>query len=81
MGWRTLRVAVVADGNNLFFTIGHSTRMIAQFVTLLGLLVDVRSIPRSRISLYFFAFGSGAASLSCALRGPVRWGIPVTNAL
>jgi uncharacterized protein (DUF488 family) len=40
------------------FTIGHSTRMIAEFVTLLqevnvGLLVDVRSIPRSRTNPQF----------------------------
>jgi uncharacterized protein (DUF488 family) len=36
-----------------FFTIGHSTRSIAEFVDLLrashiGLVVDVRRIPRSR---------------------------------
>ena len=29
--------------------------------------------------LYYFAFGSGAASSSCALRGPVRVGIPVIS--
>ena len=33
------------------------------------------------ISLYLIAFGSGAASFSCALRGPVCWGIPVINPL
>ncbi|HWL46582.1 MAG TPA: DUF488 domain-containing protein [Sphingomonadaceae bacterium] len=38
---------------NPFFTIGHSTRSLAEFVDLLresrvGLVVDVRSIPRSR---------------------------------
>src|SRR5258708_20631690 len=36
-----------------FFTIGHSTRPIAEFIDLLvasevGLVVDVRTIPRSR---------------------------------
>jgi uncharacterized protein (DUF488 family) len=36
-----------------FFTIGHSTRPIGEFVDLLvaskiGLVVDVRTIPRSR---------------------------------
>ena len=40
------------------FTIGHSTRMNAEFVTLLqevnvGVLVDVRSIPRSRANPQF----------------------------
>lgn len=29
--------------------------------------------------IYFVAFGSGAASVSCSLRGPVRWGIPVVK--
>jgi hypothetical protein len=33
------------------------------------------------ISLYFIAFGSGAASSDCAVRGPVRVGIPVINPL
>jgi hypothetical protein len=33
------------------------------------------------ISLYLAAFGSGAVSFSCALRGPVRSGIPLTNPL
>jgi uncharacterized protein (DUF488 family) len=42
------------------FTIGHSTRTIAEFVTLLrqvavNLLVDVRSIPRSRTNPQFNA--------------------------
>ena len=30
---------------------------------------------------YLRAFGSGATSVSCALRGPVRSGMPVINAL
>jgi uncharacterized protein (DUF488 family) len=43
---------------NTFFTIGHSTRTLAQFVDLLresrvDLLVDVRSIPRSRTNPQF----------------------------
>src|SRR6185437_9080324 len=38
---------------NAFFTIGHSTRSVEQFVDLLlphgiGVVADVRSIPRSR---------------------------------
>jgi uncharacterized protein (DUF488 family) len=42
------------------FTIGHSTRTIAEFVALLGqvavdLLVDVRSVPRSRTNPQFNA--------------------------
>ena len=42
------------------FTIGHSTRTIAEFVTLLrqvsvNLLIDVRSIPRSRTNPQFNA--------------------------
>ena len=42
------------------FTIGHSTRTIAEFVTLLrqvsvDMLVDVRSIPRSRTNPQFNA--------------------------
>lgn len=41
-----------------FFTIGHSTRSIAEFVDLLGesdieLVVDVRAIPRSRSNPQF----------------------------
>lgn len=43
---------------NPFFTIGHSTRTLAEFVDLLresrvGLVVDVRSIPRSRTNPQF----------------------------
>ncbi|MEO6804463.1 MAG: DUF488 domain-containing protein [Granulicella sp.] len=42
-----------SDGGRTIFTIGHSTRTIVEFVELLkqvdvDLLVDVRSIPRSR---------------------------------
>jgi uncharacterized protein (DUF488 family) len=43
---------------NTFFTIGHSTRTLAQFADLLqesdvDLVVDVRSIPRSRTNPQF----------------------------
>jgi uncharacterized protein (DUF488 family) len=43
---------------NTFFTIGHSTRTLAQFIDLLresrvDLVVDVRSIPRSRTNPQF----------------------------
>lgn len=43
---------------NTFFTIGHSTRTIAEFVGLLGesrvdFVVDVRSMPRSRTNPQF----------------------------
>ncbi|MGA8901954.1 DUF488 family protein [Bradyrhizobium sp.] len=41
-----------------FFTIGHSTRTIVEFVDLLqesgvGLVIDVRSMPRSRTNPQF----------------------------
>jgi uncharacterized protein (DUF488 family) len=43
---------------NPFFTIGHSTRAVAEFVDLLaqaeiGMLVDVRTLPRSRTNPQF----------------------------
>jgi len=41
----------------------------------LGLML----VSRPSVSLYFVALGSGAASVSWALRGPVRCGIPVIN--
>jgi uncharacterized protein (DUF488 family) len=46
------------DDTNIFFTIGHSTRTIAEFVDLLressiGLVIDVRSMPRSRANPQF----------------------------
>jgi uncharacterized protein (DUF488 family) len=45
-------------GMNTFFTIGHSTRTLAEFVDLLressvDLVVDVRSMPRSRTNPQF----------------------------
>ena len=48
------------DVGGVVFTIGHSTRTLAEFVALLGefgvtLLVDVRSIPRSRTNPQFNA--------------------------
>jgi uncharacterized protein (DUF488 family) len=47
-------------GNPTIFTIGHSTRTIAEFVALLAqvgvnLLIDVRSVPRSRKNPQFNA--------------------------
>ena len=46
------------DDTNTFFTIGHSTRTIVEFVDLLresgvGLVIDVRSMPRSRTNPQF----------------------------
>ena len=43
---------------NPFFTIGHSTRTVSEFVDLLrpqevGLVVDVRTVPRSRTNPQF----------------------------
>ena len=43
---------------NTIYTIGHSTRSVAELVALLreaavGLLVDVRSVPRSRTNPQF----------------------------
>ena len=48
----------VGAATNTFFTIGHSTRTIVEFVDLLresrvGLVVDVRSMPRSRTNPQF----------------------------
>ena len=50
--------AARSDATNSFFTIGHSTRTIVEFVDLLresgaGLVVDVRSMPRSRTNPQF----------------------------
>jgi uncharacterized protein (DUF488 family) len=52
------RLAAWSDATNTFFTIGHSTRTIVEFVDLLresgvGLVVDVRSMPRSRTNPQF----------------------------
>ena len=51
---------------NTFFTIGHSTRTIAEFVDLLrelraDLVVDVRSMPRSRTNPQFNGQGLAEA--------------------
>jgi uncharacterized protein (DUF488 family) len=53
------------DKHHLFFTIGHSTRSVEEFVGLLKplaikLVVDVRNIPRSRTNSQF---NSGALSV------------------
>jgi uncharacterized protein (DUF488 family) len=47
-----------SDETNTFFTIGHSTRTIVEFADLLresgiGLVIDVRSMPRSRTNPQF----------------------------
>ena len=52
------RLAAWSDATNTFFTIGHSTRTIVEFVDLLrelgvDLVIDVRSIPRSRTNPQF----------------------------
>jgi uncharacterized protein (DUF488 family) len=49
-----------------FFTIGHSTRTIAQFVDLLraggvGMVVDIRTVPRSRTNPHYDEDALGAA--------------------
>jgi uncharacterized protein (DUF488 family) len=56
---------------NPFFTIGHSTRPIEEFVSLLAeaeltLVVDVRTVPRSRFNPQF---NRDALSASLAARG------------
>ncbi|QOX78197.1 DUF488 domain-containing protein [Trichlorobacter lovleyi] len=50
----------VTSGNRSIYTVGHSTRSLADFVALLkrygiGLLADVRTIPRSRHNPQFNA--------------------------
>jgi uncharacterized protein (DUF488 family) len=52
-----------------FFTIGHSTRSVAEFVDLLGeaqiaLVADVRTVPRSRTNPQY-----NSADFAAALRG------------
>ena len=79
-----------------FFTIGHSTRPIEEFVRLLmeaevALVVDVRTVPRSRFNPQFNrdALSSSLAARGVAyehlaalggLRGPQRDAQPETNA-
>jgi uncharacterized protein (DUF488 family) len=53
-----MRALTVRVTTNTFFTIGHSTRTLAEFVDLLresnvDLVVDVRSMPRSRTNPQF----------------------------
>ena len=79
------------------FTIGHSTRSVAELVTLLrqvsiDLLVDVRSVPRSRTNPQFNADTLPAALAGAeigyrhlaalgGLRGPLKNGVPSPNTL
>jgi uncharacterized protein (DUF488 family) len=54
----TIHAMTQATGTRPFFTIGHSTRSLEEFVTLLilreiKLVVDVRTIPRSRTNPQF----------------------------
>ena len=56
-GW-SRAFAAWSDDTNTFFTIGHSTRTIVEFVDLLresgvDLVIDVRSMPRSRTNPQF----------------------------
>jgi uncharacterized protein (DUF488 family) len=53
-----MRLRPGSDDTNAFFTIGHSTRTLAEFVDLLresgvDLVIDVRSMPRSRTNPQF----------------------------
>ena len=55
---RQIRALTVRGTTNIFFTIGHSTRTLAKFVDLfresdVDLVVDVRSMPRSRTNPQF----------------------------
>src|SRR5438477_12139625 len=57
--WRPINKAI--DLTNSIFTIGHSTRSVAELVGLLrqagiDLLVDVRSVPRSRTNPQFNSY-------------------------
>ena len=50
---RSFNSKVVAGVGLPFFTVGHSTRPIGEFIDLIaaseiGLIIDVRSVPRSR---------------------------------
>ena len=79
------------------YTVGHSTRSVAELVALLGqvsidMLVDVRSVPRSRTNPQFnadalpaplAAAGIAYRHLSAlgGLRGPRKDGMPSPNTL
>ena len=79
-----------------FFTIGHSTRSTEEFVALLRgakvrLVVDVRTVPRSRTNPQFDGDALAASLAECqiayahspslgGLRGPQRGVSPATNA-
>jgi uncharacterized protein (DUF488 family) len=87
--------AVRRDDTNTFFTIGHSTRTFVEFVDLLresgvGLVIDVRSMPRSRtnpqfnqetlsVSLAACQIGYGHISELGGLRGQSRGAAPSPN--
>jgi uncharacterized protein (DUF488 family) len=70
--WAKCRALTVRGTTNTFFTIGHSTRTLAKFVDLLresnvDLVVDVRSMPRSRTNPQF--------NLEILSEGLARWQI------
>jgi uncharacterized protein (DUF488 family) len=81
---------------NPFFTVGHSTRSIAAFADLLTkaevrLVVDVRTVPRSRTNPQFnhdilpaslsdFQVAYEHMAALGGLRGPQRNALPATNA-
>ena len=87
----------MADARLKIWTIGHSTRSFAELVDLLGrvsidLLVDVRSVPRSRTNPQFNAdvLPTSLAEQGIALspfpalgglRGPRKDGVPSLNTL
>lgn len=65
------------QAGDTIFTIGHSTRTLAEFVNLLRqvdvtLLVDVRSIPRSRATPQFKGTLCPMHSLATALATSIR---------
>jgi uncharacterized protein (DUF488 family) len=90
------RVAELSAGANPVYTIGHSTRPIGDFVALLrqngvGLVADVRTVPRSRTNPQYNADalaaslaeqGIGYAHLAAlgGLRPKRRDVLPQTNA-
>src|ERR1051326_5802722 len=89
-------VMIVSLRCHPFFTVGHSNRSVAQLVALLvpndvGLLVDVRKIPRSRTNPQFNADTLPSTLAAAAidydhmpalggLRGRARGIDPETNA-
>jgi uncharacterized protein (DUF488 family) len=66
-------MAAPVDTTTQFFTIGHSTRSVDAFVSLLrphgiNLVVDVRTIPRSRTNPQFNSSAFSAALLQYQIR-------------